>query len=673
MFGTRLAFIFLLCGLAAGAGAQSVFDMPRLFPQHRRTLARFMGAAQRGDLTEAEAAARAGARLFPRDANWHYNVACVCARAGRQKEALEWLGKAIDLGFTDRRQLEGDADLTTLRTLPEFQTLLERAARLAADPPKNPTLDKAFAQTVAAGTEAVVDATDTQWDWNPVTGGYMTTLLRVLPTREAKTGEYAGPHAETVRPMLDPKAYAGVLYVNRDEDVCAVRHERFPLLTPVVYGDDAQKAGAHRGTANGLFSTGLAPLPTVGNSSLAIGRPPFWRSLPRGISTDAAAMAVAFRLAMANQLYVYDATPDLNRRFKGDLLTSNNPALILSADLTGKKPDPKAAQRDLTELLLAGIGVLRPETRQEMLRRGLLVPTLQRLLRQGLKGAPDYLTPAAHPTAFDPKAIDAEAFLKAAHALAPEGLPPFFQLAVRQETMPRQYIDYFDAVGSEGIADTPLCVTRVLRGVGRTRRLTVEAAAPNEPGLTFRWFTVNGDPAKVRIRTLTPNGALATIEADWQGAYEKDGMPMRRVDVACVALRPDGTASAPAFVSLRALANERRTYDAQGRIAQVDYTAPESGFVYEDPMLSAFKNWSDHYLYDAEGRPLGWVRKRKGEPDQRFDARGRRVVSQTPDGSPKTVVNVSYLPRVAQGGDGLAAPAVELLQSDVGTPFEATP
>lgn len=672
MFGSRWFFI-LLCGIATGVKAQSVFDMPRLFPQHRRILARFMGAAQRGNLTEAEAAARAGARLFPRDANWHYNVACACARGGRSKEAMEWLGKAIDLGFTDRHQLENDPDLTSLRDLPDFRGLLEKAERLAANPPTNPTLSKAFAQTVAAGAEAVADASDTQWDWNPVTGGYMTTLLRVLPTRDVTPEDYAGPHAEIVRPWLDPKAYAGMLYVNRDEDACAVRHERFPLLTPVMYGDEAQKAGAHRGTANGLFSTGLAPLPTVGNSTLTAGRPPFWRSIPRAVATDGAAMATALRLAMANQLYVYDATPDLNRRFKGDLLTSNNPAFLLSADLTNEKPDPKTAQRDLTELVLAGFGVLPPETRREMLRRGLFVPTMQRLLRQSLKGAPDYLTAAAHPTAFDPQAIDAEAFLKAAHALTPEGLPPALQLAVRQETMPRQYIDYFDAVSSEGIADTPLCITRVVRGVERTRRLTVEAAVPNEPGVSFRWFTVNGDPEKVRIRTLTPNGSLATMEADWQGLREENGMAQRRVDVACVALRPDGTASAPCFVSLRALANERRTYDDHGRIVCVDYTAPKEGFVYEDPLLSAFKNWSDHYLYDAEGRPAGWIRKSPGAPDQRFDARGRRVVAQHPDGSPKTVVNVSYQPRFAQGGDGLSAPAVELLQSDVGAPFEATP
>lgn len=667
-----LALICLLCGLAAVAGAQSVFDMPRLFPQHRRTLARFMAAAQHGDLTEAEAAARAGAKLFPRDANWHYNVACACARGGRPEEAMEWLGKAVDLGFTDLRQLEGDADLASLQGRADFKALLVRAKALAANPPKNPTLSKAFATAVAAGAEAVVKAENTQWDWDPVSGGYMTTLLQVLPSGKAAK-PYAGPYAETVRPMLAPEAYAGVLYVNRDEDACAVRYEGFPRLTPVVYDEEAQRAGAHRGPANGLFSTGLAALPVVGNASLAMGRPPFWRSLPRAIATDAAMAATAFRLAMANQLYVYDATPDLNRRFKGDLLTSNNPSLVLSADLTRERPEPKAAQRELTELILAGLGVLRPETRREMFRRGLLVPTMQRLLRQSLKGAPDYLSAAAHPTAFDPAAIDAEAFLRQAHALTPEALPPFFQLAVRQETMPRQYIDYFDAVGSEGIADTPVSVSRVVRGVGKTRRLTLSATAPNEPGLIYRWFVVNGDPERVRVRPLTADGALVTLEADWQGAYEKEGMPMRRVDVACVALRPDGSASAPAFVSLRALANERRTYDAQGRVACVDYTAPESGFVYEDPMLTAFKNWSDHYLYDAEGRSLGWVRKRKDEPDQRFDARGRRVLATHPDGSPKTLTAVSYFPRMTPGGDGLSVPAVELLQADSGAPFEAQP
>lgn len=663
-------FLFLLAvvGFAAVTGAQSVFDMPRLFPRHKQVLGQFLRATQQGDLLGAETAARAAVKIFPRDANWHYNVACVCARDNRPDEALDWLDKAIVRGFSDMRALEQDDDLTSIRGTERFRELVAKARELAKNPPKNATLSAAIARDVPPGEEALVTAEDTQWDWDPLNGGFMTTLLRLHAPKTIDPATYAGPHADLVRPWLhgNPAAYAGVLYVNRDEDLAAVRFEAFPGLTPVIYDEEAVKAGAHKGVANGLFSTGLSTLATIGNSSMALGTPPFWRSIPRLISTEATTAAVTLRLALANQLYVYDATPDYNKAFLGDVLIANNPAIILSTD-RAEKPDAKTAQRDLTELLLAAFAAFTPETKAEMLRRGLLVPTMQRLLRQSLKAKPDYFTAGAHPVAFDPKDIDGAAFLKAAHALTPATLPPFVGLTVRQDSMPRQYIDFFDAIATEGIADTPLCVSRIVRGTGLTRRLTVEAASPNLPGATFRWFPVSGDPAKVRVKPLTPNGALATIEVDWQEAPRPaaDGMPTRRVDIACVAVTPEGVASAPVFVSFRHLANERRQYDAAGRLLAVDYTVPKDGYRYEDPLISAFKNWRDVYLYDDANRLLGWTRTRLGqETPQRFDAHGRRVAEQNADGTPKRTVPVTYLPRVIQGGDGLHAPAIELIQSD---------
>ena len=670
MDARKLLAALLAVACLGTAGAQSVFDMPKLFPRHKQALGQFLRAAQAGDLLGAETAARAAAKLFPRDANWHYNVACVCARDNRPDEALEWLGKAIALGFTDTRKMEGDDDLASLRALPRFKELMEEAARLAKDPPKNATLSSALVSEVPVGAEATVEAANTQWDWNPLSGGYMTTLLR--PRGEVKAGAeaYRGPCAELVRPWLEanPQAYAGVLYVNRDEDLAAADFKAFPGLTPVLYSEEAVAAGAHKGAANGLFSTGLAPLPTVGNSTMALGRPPFWRSVPRLISTEAGNAAVALRLASLNQLYVYDATTDFDKRFLGDLLIANNPAVILSADLSSEKPDAKAAQRALTELILAAFAAFTPETKAEMLRRGLLVPTVQKLLRESLIGKPDYFSAAAHPAVFDPKAIDAEAFLRAAHALTPATLPPPVTLSVRQESLPRQWVDYFDAA-AERIADSSLCVSRIVRGRGHTRRLSVEAQAPGTPGARFRWFPVGGDPALIRIHPLTENGSLATIEADWrQVPFDgPQGMPTRRVDVACVAVSPEGVASAPVFVSFRWLANERRRYDASGRLLAIDYTAPKEGWRYEDPLLTAFKNWRDVYLYDDDGRLLGWTRTRPGQGEaQRFDAHGRRVAEPNPDGSPKRVVPVTYLPRVIQGSDGIHAPAIELIQSDAG-------
>lgn len=645
--------------VAVAAWGQSVFDMPRLFPQHKRTLSQFVEALGRGDLLAAESAARAGVKLFPQDANWHYNVACVCARAGRTEEALDWLKKAVERGFVDIKQLEGDTDLCAVRGLPGYKAVLAQAREAAKVGAQNATLSRALVTQVPVGAEAEVNERNTQWEWDPRSGGYMTTLLQLLPPKGAvDRADYAGPLAEVVRPMLSAEGCAGLLYVNRDEDLCAVRYEAFPGLTPVLYGEAAQHAKAHKGLANGIFSTGLSAVPVVGNASVMMGNSIFWRSIPRGISSDAAAMGLAYRLAAANQLYVYDATVDYSPAFQGDLLYARNPAIIASADLaSAEKPDAKGAQRDLTELILAAVAVMTPEAKREMLQRGALVATMQRLLREHVRGSEGYLTASAHPAVFDPQQIDGEALLRAAHALTPEALPPALALAVRQETMPVQFVDYFDLVGGERIADTPTCITRIVRGRALTRRLTVEAASP-ERGMTYRWFVVQGDAAKVRLRPLTSSGAMCTIEVDYQAPAEVAGRLSRRVEVACVGVRADGVMSAPAFVAFRTLGNERRSYDAQGRLEAIDYRAPESGYIYEDPLLTAFKNWRDTYHYSESGRCEGWTRLSASGQAQDFDAQGRRIVA------PGQVQKVSYVPRMNQGADGVHAPALELMQMD---------
>ena len=55
--------------VAVAAWGQSVFDMPRLFPQHKRTLSQFVEALGRGDLLAAESAARAPADAPTRDSS----------------------------------------------------------------------------------------------------------------------------------------------------------------------------------------------------------------------------------------------------------------------------------------------------------------------------------------------------------------------------------------------------------------------------------------------------------------------------------------------------------------------------------------------------------------------------------------------------------------------------
>ncbi len=675
MFTKRLGLFLMLLCLSVMAWGQSVFDMPRLFPQHRLYLAQFVQAVKQGNLLNAEVAARSAAKIFPKDANWHYNVACVCARDNRATEALEWLGTAIELGFTDSKKIEADGDLVSLHKDIRFQQLLKRAQELAAHPTKMDALHEATPSAVTIGTDAVVTEANTQWDWDPISGGYMLTKF-ALREGASPLSAYQGPYAELLAPWIAEGSAAGnrgELYVNRDEDRTTVRYQAFSGLTPVIYSDDAIAKGVHLGAENGLFAGEIAALPTVGNSVLPITKMPYWRSIPRMFSTEPTMNAIAFRLTMANQLYLYDVTLDYNRTFKGDLLVSNSPQLFSTTDLTSEKPDPVQAQSRLTELVLATLAAMPKETKVEMYRRNLLVPTLQRLFRQHLEGSPDYLSAAAHPVAFDPERIDAEALLRAAHNLKKGDLPPFFQLVARQETMPRQYVDYFDVFPSEGSSDTPMCITRILRGMNETRKITIEAARPTEPDLTFKWFVVSGEAHKIKLTPLTSNGALMTLEVKHHAPFTgTEGMLTRRVDIACIAVRPDGSASAPSFVSFRSLGNERRTYDAQGRIVKVDYTQTPETFVYEDPALSASKNWSDTYHYDAAGNCTGWTRTRADKVVHEFTAQGLRIVERSADGTPSKVVKVAYQSVYVPNSNGMTAPATELIYSDAGEPISVT-
>lgn len=82
----------------------------------------------RDNLTEREAriaSARKQASAQPKDPRAAYNVARVYAAFDMPDAALEWLGKALQLGFDDLRFAREDPALAGLRTDPRFTRLLE--------------------------------------------------------------------------------------------------------------------------------------------------------------------------------------------------------------------------------------------------------------------------------------------------------------------------------------------------------------------------------------------------------------------------------------------------------------------------------------------------------------------------------------------------------------------
>jgi Zn-dependent protease len=55
-----------------------------------------------------------------------YNTACAHARAGRRDRAFAWLGRAVDLGFSDLNLLADDPDLATVRADPRYALIRNR-------------------------------------------------------------------------------------------------------------------------------------------------------------------------------------------------------------------------------------------------------------------------------------------------------------------------------------------------------------------------------------------------------------------------------------------------------------------------------------------------------------------------------------------------------------------
>ncbi len=57
-----------------------------------------------------------------------YNMACACARLGRRDEAVGWLRKAVENGFTDGAFIEKDPDLEAIRAEPGYKKIIDGLA-----------------------------------------------------------------------------------------------------------------------------------------------------------------------------------------------------------------------------------------------------------------------------------------------------------------------------------------------------------------------------------------------------------------------------------------------------------------------------------------------------------------------------------------------------------------
>ncbi len=70
---------------------------------------------------------RSALRFRPDHAGATYNIACSYSLLNEKKEALKWLGKAVDLGLY---RFDDDEDLDNIRSTKEYEKLRVRAAKL---------------------------------------------------------------------------------------------------------------------------------------------------------------------------------------------------------------------------------------------------------------------------------------------------------------------------------------------------------------------------------------------------------------------------------------------------------------------------------------------------------------------------------------------------------------
>ena len=630
----------------------NVFEMPLVYPKHLQLQQALVLSTRAGKIEEMERVCRAGVELMPQDATWQYNLACALAYRSDKAEALAALDRAIDLGFRDPRQIRADNDLKQLAALPRFAELLKKAESLFGRPVAGAA--GAAPATVFMGRPAEVNASNTAWDFE---AGCFRTLFALKNAEMKRVSAYAdayrGPAAEKVRGWLKEDSASGNfgdLYVNRDDGHSTLAVSNFPGLTPVVYGEAAKLHKAHLSMPNTQFD-----YPVLGNCSMSLVSGPFWRSLPRAIESDPMQPILAFRFYAGNQCWFYPEHRDYDPE-TGDLFPANTPYWVISQGSS-------FSDKSFMEAFAAALASFQPATKQVLVARKLVAPTLQMILRatqRTVKTPEAYLTGAAHPVVFDAANLDVEAMAALSHALKPEEIPPLVALRTLKDAQPEMGVDFFDA-RPEALFDTPFSIARVVRGTARVRRMTLEAAvSTNQRDQKFLWAVLQGDPRKIDIKPLNANASQVEISVAYHGTYRPvgpDGLPAprssSRVDIGCFVKAGDYY-SAPSFVSFCYLPNEERAYRDDGQILSMDYA--NAAHRYADPALTLQKGWKDLYEYDAQGHLTGWYRTRSAGQPERFTSKGHKVLTTDRMNRPLKACAVQYLPR--QTGVEGAPPAL---------------
>ena len=666
----KLALVFALLATMAALADEEVplpiWKMPHVWQRHTQLRGQLFDVLRRGDAEKMEEICREALRVIPGDATWHYNLACALAHRATPGVALNELAKAIDFGFHDADAIARDKDFERVRTLPRFAELVERARSLKGKPGRGrPEPKTAIARP---GGKLVLEAENLGWNFD---AGVFEARMKIdfpsgtISPQAANFGR--SKPTDPGRPYVvawisegTSLGNVGDIYVNRDSGHSMLAVGDFPGLVNVVPSHEAKAAHIDTDHPNTIYPD----CAVFGNISRAKLGGPYWRSLGRASMTEsglAVRMNLLYRL---NQFWIMPAHMDFGKKDIGDVFPGAAPFQFITVGSSWTDQGPLRAA-------LAASASFRRPVKDEIVRRHLVGPTMQWLLRRTRKGVEteeDYLSPKAHPTAFVGSSIDAERLVETAHALRPDQIPPVVSLnLINSRKNPIRYPapvrDYPDAI-SEVLYSTSSAICLVLRAVEGERTFLFHARADGvDAQSTFTWRVVHGDSSAVKITVTgeaddaTPERGFAKILIDWRNATN-------RIDVACFAKTATSSWGAPSIISFFPIPQETRTYRPDGQIASIDYTNARK--VYSDPVVSLPRRWKDVYSYDASGKQLGWTRFSDGKEVAAFTASGHRIVERRADGTPSKAVRVKYLPRATND----KMEPLTLSYMDDGEPFD---
>lgn len=431
--------------------------------------------------------------------------------------------------------------------------------------------------------------------------------------------------------------YQGDEYDNRDGGHSRLPVQFFPGLSQVPYTDEQRKR-----TGWGL-QLRVRPQVTVGNSSTAGRR--HYGSHARTCYTIPQTLGIAYLQYRGNNLYVYpehyDHDPPVDGKGgSGDVIPGNTPYILVSQGSSG-------SDKPLIRAVAFTLGAFRPEVKQLLTKRGLLMPTVQMIFRTCNKHIDDpseYLTGKAHPTVFQGDWTNPVKMIEMAHAIRTDVLPPMVQLRVVDEDVLIQGRDFFEGrPRSETVADTPCAIARVFRGKQYRRRIVLSAEDSYDLSgrpLKYRWVVLRGDADRIRIVPKNPQGSIVELSVPYHAQQLTEWepkIPSSRVDIG-VFVHNGTYYSAPGFVTYYSLTNEKREYLDDGRVKQIDYG---SGVVF-DNRLTDHKPWRDVYEYSPQNTLTGWTRYYTDNRIQRYTAEGLLVLARGADGRPTKTAAVAY-------------------------------